>query len=118
MTEPADLVGQARVVLCTAPTLEVAETLARGLVEAGLAACVNLLPGVRSVYRWEGALHVDDEVQMVIKTTAAQFAALERHLQSHHPYDTPEVLALEVADGSHAYLAWLDRQCQGPREPT
>jgi periplasmic divalent cation tolerance protein len=118
MTERADVAGHARVVLCTAPTLEVAETLARGLVDAGLAACVNLYPGVRSVYRWQGALHVDDEVQMVIKTTAARFAALEQHLRAHHPYETPEILALEVADGSHAYLAWLDRQCQAPRKPT
>ncbi|MEM9194674.1 MAG: divalent-cation tolerance protein CutA, partial [Myxococcota bacterium] len=80
------------VVLCTAPNAEVGADLAKGLVERRLAACVNVISGVRSFYRWEGKVAVDDEVQLVIKTTESRAEAIEAYLQSAHPYDVPEVL--------------------------
>lgn len=101
----------ALVVLCTAPAQgDAATELARGLVEARLAACVNMLSGVRSFYRWKGAVQDDAEVQLIIKTTRSRFAAVEQWLADHHPYDVPEVLALEVERGAPAYLAWLTNQ--------
>ena len=96
-----------RVVLTTAPDQETAERLARALVEAGLAACVNLVPGARSIYRWEGAVQCDAEVLMVAKTIAERVPQLEGWLAEHHPYDCPECVALEAASVEAAYLAWL-----------
>lgn len=94
-------------VLCTAPDAEVAARLARGLVEAGLAACVNVLPGVRSFYVWEGEPTEDAELQLVLKTYRSRFDAVAAWLVEHHPYDVPEVLAVPVVAGSEAYLAWM-----------
>lgn len=98
------------VVLCTVPAPEVGTRLARGLVEQRLAACVNLLPPMKSFYEWEGALHEEPECQLVIKTCRARFAELRDWLKVHHPYDEPEILALPVADGSPSYLAWVSKQ--------
>jgi periplasmic divalent cation tolerance protein len=95
-----------RVVLCTAPDGGVAERLARTLVEERLAACVNLVPGVRSVYRWEGAVQEDGEVLMVVKTVAARLATLEERLAALHPYDVPEFVALNPEHVSAGYLRW------------
>lgn len=96
-----------RVVLITAPDTEVARSLARGLVEARLAACVNLVPGVTSVYRWEGEVQEDPEVLLVAKTTAARLVEVEAFLVSAHPYDTPECVALAPASVEARYLDWL-----------
>ncbi len=98
------------VVLCTAPSLEVARKLARGLVRERLAACVNLVPNVLSVYEWKDELHEDEEVQMVIKTHRDRIDAIGRHLAAHHPYEVPEILALAVTQGDAPYLAWLDER--------
>jgi periplasmic divalent cation tolerance protein len=103
-----------RVVLVTAPDPESATRLARGLVEARLAACVNVLPGVTSVYRWEGAVHEDGEVLLVVKTRAAHLPALEAHLAAHHPYDVPECVALAPDRVEARYLAWLQGETVGP----
>lgn len=96
-----------RVVLVTAPAVE-AEALARGLVEARLAACVNVVPGVVSHYRWKGKLHRDREVLLVAKTRRSKLQALTKWVASHHPYDVPEVLALRAAGGSRRYLRFID----------
>lgn len=93
--------------LCTCPDAETAERLATGIVDAGLAACVNILGGVRSIYRWQGAVHDESEALMIIKTTQHRYAMLERWLAEHHPYDVPEVMALPVAAGLGAYLDWV-----------
>jgi len=98
---------EVQVCLVTAPDEEVATRLARGAVEAGLAACCNLIPGVRSVYRWEGALCDDAELLLIFKAPAAQVEALQRFVLETHPYDTPEFLAVEVSSGSPSYLAWV-----------
>lgn len=91
----------------TCPDAATAERIARALVDARLAACVNLLPDVRSVYRWDGDVVVDDEVLLMIKTTPAQLPALRERLVALHPYETPELIALPVADGLPAYLQWV-----------
>lgn len=96
-----------RVVYCTCPDAAAAETLARGLVEQRLAACVNILPEIRSIYRWQGDVQNDAECLMVIKTTQAAFHQLQVWLLDHHPYDEPEVIAVPVTDGSPAYLDWV-----------
>lgn len=102
--------NDALVILCTAPSSDVAATLARGLVDAQLAACVNLIAGVRSFYRWKGEVEDDSEVQLVVKTRASRLAAVRGWIESNHPYDTPEILALPVSGGSEAYLAWIGQQ--------
>lgn len=84
-----------------------AVALARTLVEERLAACVNVLPPMTSVYRWQGQVEQDREQQIVIKTTSARVPALEARLRTLHPYDLPEFLVLPAAGGSSAYLAWV-----------
>lgn len=95
------------VVLCTCPDRAVATSLARAAVEQRLAACVNLVPGVTSVYRWEDETRLDEEVLLVAKTTAGAFRALESCWRGLHPYELPEVIAVPIETGSDAYLAWI-----------
>ncbi|TBH20598.1 divalent-cation tolerance protein CutA [Thermus thermamylovorans] len=95
------------VVLITAPNEEVARTLARALVEERLAACVNLVPGLTSIYRWQGEVVEDQEVLLIVKTTTFAFPRLRERVLALHPYGVPEILALPVAEGHQAYLDWL-----------
>jgi periplasmic divalent cation tolerance protein len=95
------------VVLVTCPSQAVARTIARTLVEERLAACVNLLPRITSVYRWEGKLTVGTEVLLVIKSRRARFPALARRVAALHPYSVPEIIAVPIQAGSRPYLAWL-----------
>jgi periplasmic divalent cation tolerance protein len=97
----------ALVALSTVGKPEDAHRIARALVEKGVAACVNILPGVVSVYRWKGQVEQDAELLLVIKTTAARLADLERELRAVHPYEVPELVALPIQAGSEPYLAWL-----------
>lgn len=90
------------------PDPEIGRELARGLVESGLAACVNIVPGVSSVYRWNGAVHEDAECLMIAKTTDSGFGPLRDWLRTHHPYELPEVIAVSVSDGLPAYLRWVE----------
>jgi periplasmic divalent cation tolerance protein len=101
------------VVLSTVGKAEDADRIARELVERGLAACVNVVPGVVSHYRWQGKLERDDERLLVIKTTAERFERLRETLVSLHPYELPEVIALGIEAGHEAYLAWLDDAVAG-----
>jgi periplasmic divalent cation tolerance protein len=94
-------------VLTTAPDEGVAATLARALVEERLAACVNLIPGARSIYRWEGALQDDSEVVLIIKSHRNRTQALAARINDLHPYELPEVLVLPVSGGSVPYLEWI-----------
>ncbi len=105
------------VILSTCPGGQAAEGLARMLVEEGLAACVNILPRVRSIYRWQGAVQADEEALMVIKAKASSFEALRAALVSQHPYEVPEVIALPIADGHHPYLDWLAAPDGTPATP-
>lgn len=96
-----------RVVLVTAPGEETAATIARHLLEQGLAACVNIVPRVRSIYTWKGAVHDDAESMMLIKTRADLVTSLIKTVQAQHPYEVPEVIALPIEAGSHPYLNWI-----------
>jgi periplasmic divalent cation tolerance protein len=95
------------VVLSAVASAEDAERIAEALVERELAACVNVLPGVRSFYRWKGALQRDEERLLVIKTRAERFDALREALLALHPYELPEVLALPIVAGHAPYLEWI-----------
>lgn len=95
------------VILCTVPSVEVGETLGRSLVEARLAACVNVIPGLTSIYRWKDEIQVDREAQLIIKTRAGLLAGASEHIARNHPYDTPEVISLPITGGSQRYLDWL-----------
>ena len=95
------------IVLTTLPVEGDAEKLASQLVEERLAACVNILPAMRSVYRWKDAIEKADERQLVIKTTRARVTELEARLRTLHPYDVPEFVVLPIDSGSADYLSWL-----------
>jgi periplasmic divalent cation tolerance protein len=95
------------VCFCTCPDAASAERLAEALVAERLAACVNVLPGVRSVYRWQGALERADEVLLLVKTTRGRLDALVARLPALHPYELPELVAVEAAGGLPAYLDWV-----------
>ncbi len=97
----------ALVVLVTAPTPERAAEIARAVVEERLAACGNVVPGVRSIYRWEGKVQDDPEALLVLKTTRARFESLRARVLALHPYEVPEVIALPVEAGSAPYLDWI-----------
>ncbi len=94
------------VVLMTTPP-DAGDRIARALVERGLAACVNVLPSVRSFYRWQGAVQADEECLLVAKTTTAAVEALTAFVRSVHPYENFELIALPVEAGSQAYLDWV-----------
>jgi periplasmic divalent cation tolerance protein len=98
---------EALLVLTTCPDEAAAERLARGLVEAGLAACVSRMPGLRSTYRWKDRVEDEPEVLLLIKTVAPRFQELEMRLKSLHPYEVPEIIALPIVRGSSDYLSWL-----------
>lgn len=87
-----------------------ARRIARELVERRLAACVNMLPGVQSVYRWQGAVEEESEITLLIKTTTARYAELEAAIRALHPYQLPEVIALPIANGLPAYLDWVRQE--------
>jgi periplasmic divalent cation tolerance protein len=101
-------------VLTNLPDRPAAEDLARALVEARLAACVNILPACHSIYRWEGVLETADEVPLWIKTTSERYPALQTAIRNRHPYALPEVIALPVVQGLPDYLAWVARETRIP----
>jgi periplasmic divalent cation tolerance protein len=96
------------VVLCTVPTLETAERIAQAVVEHRLAACVSVVPGLVSIYRWKGALQRDEERLLIVKTRAERFEELRAAIVELHPYEVPEIVALPLVAGHAPYLAWLD----------
>ena len=100
----------ARLVFCTCPDAATAQALARLLVERRLAACVNLLPQMQSLYRWQGQVEQAEEVQLLAKTTADRLEALSAAILQHHPYELPEILALSPNAGLPAYLDWIRAQ--------
>jgi periplasmic divalent cation tolerance protein len=108
MDDP-DFGNQAVVVFCTFPDVGRAREIAAALVERRLAACVNLLPGVESIYRWDGKVERAGEVLAVIKST--RYPELEAALKELHPYEVPEILALPVAAGWPGYVRWLAESC-------
>ncbi|MGE0545680.1 MAG: divalent-cation tolerance protein CutA [Kofleriaceae bacterium] len=104
----ADLADPAlRVVISTFPSIDKAAEVARVLVDEQLVACVNVVPQVRSIYRWQGAVQDDTEALALIKTTVERVAAVTSRLLELHPYDVPEVIALPISAASPAYAAWV-----------
>ena len=95
------------VALSTCPDQDTAGKLARILVEEGIVACATIVPGARSIYRWRGAVHEDDEVLLLMKTKASRFAELAAAIAARHPYETPEIVALPLVAAGAPYLEWL-----------
>lgn len=96
-------------VLTTCPDRSTATRIATALLEEKLAACVNQVPGIRSLYRWEGRIEHDDEVLMLVKTTTTAYESTEALIRKHHPYELPEVIAVPLAAGSSTYLEWITK---------
>ena len=97
-----------QVTLCTCPTITVAQAIAQQLVTEKLAACINILPNVISVYRWQDNVVSETEVQLLIKSKLEYFDLLNDRIKQLHPYDTPEVIALNIQQGDHQYLNWIN----------
>lgn len=108
MTQAGAPDNTARVVLVTAADVGAAESLVRRLVEEGVVACGNIVPGVTSIYRWKGRVEREMEVLVIFKTTAAGAAGLLRRVPELHPYDVPEVLVLPVEAGHPPYVQWIE----------
>jgi periplasmic divalent cation tolerance protein len=108
--QPGDFV----VVFVTAPSPEIAANLAKTLVTEKLAACVNIVPGLRSIYAWEGKVCDEQEVLCVLKTRRALFTAVRERVTALHPYQVPEIIALPLVEGSAPYLAWLHDETRTP----
>jgi periplasmic divalent cation tolerance protein len=98
-----------RVIYCTTP-LDMAEAVAETLVESRVAACVSIVPKVRSIYRWQGKVEREDEALLVIKTTEERTAAVIDRIRRVHPYDVPEAIALPIVEGLPEYLDWIAEQ--------
>ena len=94
-------------VLTNCPDEATANTIALALVEEKFAACVNILPRVQSVYRWQGAVESASEIPLLIKSTVGRYAELEAAIRARHPYDVPEIIALPITQGLPAYLNWV-----------
>jgi len=97
-----------QLVLSTCPNKDVAEKIACEIVTDKLAACVNILPEIKSIYSWQGKIEHSNEVQLIIKTKAALFQTLSERIIQLHPYDVPEIIALDIVQGNHPYLQWID----------
>lgn len=98
---------EARLIFTAVPDEAFAESLAHQLIENGLAACVKVLPACNSTYRWEGQIERATEIPLMIVAHAERYAALEQHLKAAHPYDVPEILAVDCSDGLPDYLRWV-----------
>ena len=106
---PTRKTTEAILALTTVGSEEQASRIAEALLEDHLAACVNILPSIRSVYRWKGKIWDDEEFLLLIKTTRERFAAVHAAIKKLHSYELPEVLALPVTDGDEAALAWIEQ---------
>lgn len=100
-------------VYTTWPSPEAAEAAGAALVEARLAACVNIVPGMRTIYRWQGAIERDEETVMIVKTRRGQVEAIVAAVRHRHPYDEPALAVLPLAGGSASYLEWMRRESGG-----
>ncbi len=105
--------AEARIVLTTLTDEQQAEKFAAALVERRLAACVNIVGPIRSIYRWKGSIEREKEFLLIIKTTSEQASRLEAAFKELHPYELPERVELSVEGGSEAYLAWIAGEVQG-----
>jgi len=98
-------------VYCTCPNHDVATKMAEDIVDAGLAACINIVPGLTSIYRWQGKRQQGSEELLLIKTTLESYPALQQFIVDSHPYELPELIAVPINTGLPAYLDWLRESC-------
>jgi periplasmic divalent cation tolerance protein len=103
-----DNIAMYQLILCTCPDQNSAETIAKQLVSQQLAACVNIMPGLTSVYQWQGEIETAQEHLLMIKSQQQQFAAIETAIKAIHPYQLPEIIAVAIEQGSADYLKWID----------
>ena len=106
--------NQPLVVYCTCPDQAIAERIAETTVSERLAACASLVPGLTSIYRWQGEIQRDSEWLLIIKTRSIVYPLLEARICELHPYDTPEIIALPIQAGSAAYLSWMTNNTGAP----
>ena len=99
-----------RMLLCTCSDIGKAKQLAHSLVKEKLAACVNIVPAIQSVYEWQGHVHEDNEVLLIIKTSKLKVSSLKQAVQKAHSYDSPELISFEIDDGLPEYLNWIEAQ--------
>ena len=99
--------GQVLVILVTAINQEEAIRIGEGMVNAKLAACANIIPGIQSIYRWEGKVVKTQEVLLILKSTKPRYRALEKAIKAMHTYETPEIIALPVKEGLDQYIGWV-----------
>lgn len=97
-----------QLVLSTCPSSEVAEQIAQHIVEEKLAACINILPEIKSIYSWENKVECSHEVQLIIKTKVSKFSALSQRIRQLHPYEVPEIIAIDITHGEPHYLQWIN----------
>jgi len=98
-------------VITTLPDKETAKAIARKLVEKNLAACVNIIPMEKSIYKWKGKIEEVNEILLLIKTTKTQYPGLETEIRANHPYELPEIIYFEIKGGSNEYLDWVRNCC-------
>jgi periplasmic divalent cation tolerance protein len=103
-----------RIGLCTVPDRDTATRIAEALVTEQLAACVNIIPAIQSVYRWEGAVEHGEELLLLIKTSAAVWSRLEARILALHPYELPEIISVRIQDGHNNYLNWIANSLKTP----
>ena len=105
--------SQVLIAFCTFPDSEIAAKVAKELVERRLVACGNILPGVHSIYRWQGKVETSDEVLGIFKLEESRYGEFETKIRSMHPYDVPEIIAFPVSNALPAYLDWVRESCSG-----
>ena len=103
-----------QLVLCTVPDRECAEQIAEALVAEQLAACVNIIPGIVSIYRWKGNIENDEELLLLIKTSQGTYESLEQRIRALHPYELPEIIAVSIQAGQKDYIKWIENSLTTP----
>jgi periplasmic divalent cation tolerance protein len=106
--------AEPRIGLCTVPDQDTATRIAEALVTEQLAACVNIIPAIQSVYRWEGAIEHDEELLLLIKTSTTVWPLLEERILALHPYELPECISVRIQDGNNNYLNWITNNLKLP----
>ncbi|MCK4951617.1 MAG: divalent-cation tolerance protein CutA [Gammaproteobacteria bacterium] len=101
-------------IFCTCPDQSTAEKLAHHLIDESLAACVNILPGITSVYQWEGKRETGTELLLLIKTREEMYAALEKRITELHPYELPEIISVSIKNGLPGYMDWITQNTGNP----
>ncbi len=111
-THKVDTMSDYYIAFTTCPNADVATAIAQGAVQQRLAACVNIIPNIQSVYQWQGKIETDNELLLVIKTKQHALAALEIFIQQQHPYDVPEFVSVNIESGATTYLNWITDSLQ------